>query len=53
MLKRKEVEKILNCSKNTVYKWMEHENLPFYEIDGNYRFDENEINEWLKKRKKQ
>ncbi len=40
------VSKLFNVSEKTVYRWIEHEDLPASVIDGNYGFNRGELVEW-------
>lgn len=47
----KELQEMLNVKhKQTVYTLIKKHNLPTYVVGGNYRFDEEKVREWLKKR---
>jgi PTS system nitrogen regulatory IIA component len=40
------VTRLFNVSDKTIYKWIKKKNLPYYEIDGNLRFNWAELLEW-------
>lgn len=47
----KEVAERLGISVRTVYSFMERGKIPYYKIGHSVRFDEQEIEAWLEKRK--
>ncbi|MCX5774266.1 MAG: helix-turn-helix domain-containing protein [Fusobacteria bacterium] len=50
-LKIKDIMELLNVSEKTVYRWIKDSKIPAYKINGQYRFNELEINEWMLKNK--
>jgi len=50
-LKIKDIMELLNVSEKTVYRWIKDSKIPAYKINGQYRFNEFEINEWMLKNK--
>ena len=48
LLTVKEVAEILNCRPSTVYAWAKCGEIPCYKIGGLLRFDQKEIEEWIK-----
>lgn len=42
-----DVINLLHISKNTLQKWMEKKNVPYYTISGKPRFNRQELEEWL------
>lgn len=53
MLTVKHLSKKLNVSSNTIYRMVSQNNVPFFRIGngrGTIRFDEKQINKWLKDR---
>lgn len=51
LLTVKEVAKKLNVSKSTIYHWVWDKKIPHYRLEIGLRFDEDEIDEWLKKQR--
>ena len=48
-----EIAKVLGVNPKTIYDWAEQRLVPHYKILGCLRFDEVEIQEWLKKWKRE
>lgn len=48
----KEVSALLGAKPTTVYQWSELGQIPSYKLNGLLRFEESEILEWLKSRKR-
>ncbi len=46
-LQFEDVVNLLHISKNTLQKWMEKKNVPYYTISGKPRFNRQELEEWL------
>ena len=46
-LQFEDVATLLHISANTLSKWMEKKNIPFYTISGKARFNRQELEEWL------
>ncbi len=46
-LKIKDIVMLTGVSEKTVNKWIEEHSIPFYKLNGQYRFSEAEINEWI------
>lgn len=45
----KDIQKLLNVSEKTVYRWIREKKIPAYRISHQYRFNRAEINEWILK----
>jgi len=41
----------VNVSERTVYAWVKKKKVPYYKIQQGIRFDEQEIEEWIKRQK--
>jgi len=50
-LKIKDIADLLQISEKTVYRWVREKKLPAYRINYQYRFNKDEINEWILKNK--
>lgn len=50
-LKIKEVAELLTISETTVRRWLNEGKIPSYRLNGHYRFNRNEIEDWLLKEK--
>lgn len=50
MLSKKEVAKKLNVSEKTIDRWMKARKIPYFNINGIYRFDEQVIDMWLQRK---
>lgn len=46
-----EVAEYLGISKGTLYNWAQQRKLPFVKIGWLIRFDKNEIDQWIEKRR--
>ncbi len=46
-LKLKDVAELLNVSKTTIRRWLSDGKLPAYRINNQYRFNRNEIEDWV------
>lgn len=46
-LKLKEVAEIFQVSEKTIYRWINDKKLPCYKLNHQYRFDKDEIDEWI------
>ena len=42
-----EVQKVLGCSKSTIYRWTSKGQIPYRKINGLLRFEEAEINSFF------
>lgn len=42
----KELSKLLNITERTIYRWIKEQNIPFYRIHDQYRFNRSEILDW-------
>lgn len=51
MLNQKEVAKKLGVSERTIGRWVDARKIPYYNLNGIKRFDEDVINAWLEKRR--
>jgi len=51
MLKTKEVAEMLGVTSHAVLKWARAKKLPSYKIQGAWRFNKEEIREWLQQQK--
>jgi excisionase family DNA binding protein len=49
----KELSAKINIKEKTIYAWIGRRVLPFYKIEGLFRFQESEIDEWLSRRHRQ
>ncbi len=47
LLTKKEAEKYLKISHQTLYLWMKHEGLPCFKVRRQLRFRKSELDEWL------
>ena len=52
LLKIDQVSELLQISKSLVYKWVHYDYIPHYKVGRLVRFNESEINKWLKRRLK-
>jgi excisionase family DNA binding protein len=52
MLTVKQVSELLQAKQSTVYAWAEQCRIPCFKINGLLRFDEREIETWIKACKK-
>ena len=50
-LRAPQMAKLLGISKSTLYQWCEQRELPFFKVGGTLLFDEQEIEEWLEKKR--
>ncbi|OQY10231.1 MAG: hypothetical protein B6I28_01370 [Fusobacteriia bacterium 4572_132] len=50
-LKIADITEILNVSEKTIYRWIKSGKIPAYKINGQYRFSEKELNEWISENK--
>jgi PTS system nitrogen regulatory IIA component len=50
-LRIKDIADLLQMSEKTVYRWVKEKKLPSYRINHQYRFNKDEINEWILKNK--
>lgn len=50
-LRIKDIADLLQISEKTVYRWVKEKKLPSYRINHQYRFNKDEINEWILKNK--
>jgi PTS system nitrogen regulatory IIA component len=50
-LKIKDIADLLQVSEKTVYRWVSEKKLPSYRINHQYRFNKDEIKEWILKNK--
>jgi excisionase family DNA binding protein len=50
-LTAKQVGELLNCKPSTVYAWAKCGEIPCYKIGGLLRFDQAEIEEWIRQSK--
>ena len=48
LLTVKDISTLLNIKEKTIYQWTSMNQIPFMKINGCLRFDQDEINEWLK-----
>ena len=46
-LKLKDVAELLNVSKTTIRRWLADGKIPAYRISNQYRFNRNEIEDWV------
>ena len=46
-LKIKDVVELLQVSEKTVYRWIQDKKIPAYRINHQYRFNKQEINDWI------
>jgi PTS system nitrogen regulatory IIA component len=46
-LKIKDIVNLLQVTEKTVYRWIKDNKIPCYRINHQYRFNRNEINEWI------
>jgi len=46
-LKIKDVTELLNVSKTTIRRWLKDEKIPAYQLNHQYRFSRNEIEDWM------
>lgn len=51
MLSVEQVAKKLQVSTRTIYYWVEKRKIPYYKIGQGLRFDETEIEEWIKQKR--
>jgi excisionase family DNA binding protein len=51
MLNRKELASKLRVSERTIHRWTEERLIPYYLLNGIKRYDEAEIDQWLKTKK--
>jgi excisionase family DNA binding protein len=51
LLTVKEVAELINCKPSTVYAWAKCGEIPCYKIGGLLRFDQMEIEEWIRQSK--
>ena len=47
----RDVARILNVSEKSVYRWIQHGQLPAYKVNEQYRFNRSELLEWANARK--
>ena len=47
----KDLSRLLNVTERTVYRWIKEQNIPFYRIHDQYRFNRVEILDWATARK--
>lgn len=50
-LKVKDVADLLNVSEKTVHRWLGEGKIPFYHLNQQYRFNRNEIEDWVMNQK--
>lgn len=43
-----EVAQFLGVARDTVYRWIEHQNMPAHKIGRLWKFQKEEVNEWVK-----
>lgn len=46
----KEAAAVLNVSESALYRWIDHDEIPFYKINDSYRFNRSELLEWATSR---
>jgi PTS system nitrogen regulatory IIA component len=46
-LKVKDVADLLNVSEKTIHRWLNEGKIPFYQINQQFRFNRNEIEDWV------
>ena len=49
LLSVKQLAEALNCSTSTIYRMVQKNIIPFYDLHSNYRFDLDEVREALKR----
>ncbi len=47
----KRISNLLSVKEKTIYKWVEAGSIPFYRIGKLVRFNEEEVNAWMKSKK--
>ncbi len=52
LLSPEELSTSLKVNKNTIYSWVRRGAIPFLRLEGLVRFDSEEINVWLRERKR-
>jgi excisionase family DNA binding protein len=51
LLRVKDVVRLLNISRPTLYNWVSERKIPHHNINGRIRFDEVEIRSWIAERR--
>ena len=52
MLNIQKLSSLLNVKPKTIYDWVHKKRIPYYKLEGNIRFSEDEILKWLKSKKR-